>query len=152
MSETDRSIDPAAIEVLERARARHVDLVWDRHERLRPLCGFGDLGLCCSVCTMGPCRIDPFGEGPQLGACGADAHLIVARNFARAVANRIGADADLELVRAGLPAALPLLGVLPPDPGLEQEARAGGWDAARPFHREMTRVAGIVGGATEGSP
>ena len=35
---------------------------------------------------MGPCRIDPFGEGPQLGACGADAHLIVARNLARAVA------------------------------------------------------------------
>ncbi len=69
-----------------------------------------------------------------------------------AVANRVTAAADLDFVRGGLPAALPLLGELPLDPGLEREARAGAWDAARPFHREMTRVAGIVGGATEGSP
>ena len=27
---------------------------------------------------MGPCRIDPFGEGPQVGVCGATADLIVA--------------------------------------------------------------------------
>jgi carbon-monoxide dehydrogenase catalytic subunit len=30
---------------------------------------------------MGPCRIDPFGKSPQRGVCGADADLIVARNF-----------------------------------------------------------------------
>jgi anaerobic carbon-monoxide dehydrogenase catalytic subunit len=94
VSERDRSIDPAANEVLERARARGVAVAWDRHERMRPLCGFGDLGLCCSVCTMGPCRIDPFGEGPQEGACGADAHLIVARNLARAVAAGAAAHSD----------------------------------------------------------
>jgi anaerobic carbon-monoxide dehydrogenase catalytic subunit len=90
----ERSIDPAAREVLERARTRGVALAWDRHDRLKPLCGFGDLGLCCSVCTMGPCRIDPFGEGPQEGACGADAHLIVARNLARAVAAGAAAHSD----------------------------------------------------------
>jgi len=43
---------------------------------------------------MGPCRIDPFGEGPQLGACGADANLIVARNVARAVAAGAAAHND----------------------------------------------------------
>jgi CO dehydrogenase maturation factor len=64
-----------------------------------------------------------------------------------ALANRVGPESDLEFVRRGLPAALPLLGVLPLDPGLEREARDGGWDAARPFHREMTRVAGMIGGA-----
>jgi carbon-monoxide dehydrogenase catalytic subunit len=35
---------------------------------------------------MGPCRIDPFGEGPQKGVCGADADVIVARNLGRAIA------------------------------------------------------------------
>ncbi len=64
--------------------------VWDRHDDMQPLCGFGELGLCCDVCYMGPCRIDPFGERAQVGACGADAHLIVARNLARAVAVRRG--------------------------------------------------------------
>ena len=93
-SAAGRSIDPAAREVLERARARGVAVAWDRYERMRPLCGFGDLGLCCSVCTMGPCRIDPFGEGPQEGACGADAHLIVARTLARAVAAGAAAHSD----------------------------------------------------------
>jgi carbon-monoxide dehydrogenase catalytic subunit len=35
---------------------------------------------------MGPCRIDPFGEGPQKGVCGADADVIVARNLGRTIA------------------------------------------------------------------
>ena len=35
---------------------------------------------------MGPCRIDPFGEGPQVGVCGADADIIVARNLGRMIA------------------------------------------------------------------
>jgi anaerobic carbon-monoxide dehydrogenase catalytic subunit len=35
---------------------------------------------------MGPCRVDPFGEGPQKGVCGADADVIVARNLGRAIA------------------------------------------------------------------
>jgi anaerobic carbon-monoxide dehydrogenase catalytic subunit len=94
VSESERSVDPAAREVLANARALGVATAWDRHERMKPLCGFGDLGLCCDVCYMGPCRIDPFGEGPQLGACGADAHLIVARNFARAVASGSACHSD----------------------------------------------------------
>jgi carbon-monoxide dehydrogenase catalytic subunit len=94
VSESERSVDPAAREVLASARALGVATAWDRHERMKPLCGFGDLGLCCHVCYMGPCRIDPFGEGPQVGACGADAHLIVARNFARAVASGSACHSD----------------------------------------------------------
>jgi carbon-monoxide dehydrogenase catalytic subunit len=86
VNESRRSVDPAAQEAMASARALGVATAWDRHEQMKPLCGFGDLGLCCHVCYMGPCRIDPFGEGAQVGACGADAHLIVARNFARAVA------------------------------------------------------------------
>lgn len=100
-----RSADPAAQEVLARARDLGARTIWDRHDDLKPLCGFGELGLCCDVCYMGPCRIDPFGEGAQLGACGADAHLIVARNLARAVAVGAAAHSDhgrevVEVLRA----------------------------------------------------
>ncbi|MCS7279998.1 MAG: carbon monoxide dehydrogenase, partial [Thermodesulfobacteriaceae bacterium] len=34
-------------------------------------------------CNFGPCRIDPFGEGPQTGICGANADVIATRNLLR---------------------------------------------------------------------
>jgi len=43
---------------------------------------------------MGPCRIDPFGNGPQKGVCGATAEVIVARNFARMIAAGAAAHSD----------------------------------------------------------
>jgi carbon-monoxide dehydrogenase catalytic subunit len=43
---------------------------------------------------MGPCRVDPFGEGPQKGVCGADADVIVARNLARTIAAGASAHSD----------------------------------------------------------
>ncbi|ACV63689.1 carbon-monoxide dehydrogenase, catalytic subunit [Desulfofarcimen acetoxidans DSM 771] len=46
-------------------------------------CGFGMQGVCCRLCSNGPCRITP--TSPK-GVCGADADTIVARNFLRAVA------------------------------------------------------------------
>ncbi|WKY47866.1 anaerobic carbon-monoxide dehydrogenase catalytic subunit [Eubacteriaceae bacterium ES3] len=46
-------------------------------------CGFGLQGICCRLCSNGPCRISPNG---QKGVCGATADTIVARNFLRAVA------------------------------------------------------------------
>ena len=94
MSFDKRSVDPAAQEMLVHAHDIGATTVWDRHDAMQPLCGFGDLGLCCDVCYMGPCRIDPFGERSQVGACGADAHLIVARNLARAVACGAAAHSD----------------------------------------------------------
>jgi carbon-monoxide dehydrogenase catalytic subunit len=94
MNQESRTIDPAAQAVLDANRSLPVLTAWDRNDRMQPLCGFGDLGLCCHVCFMGPCRIDPFGQGPSAGICGADAHLIVARNFARAVAAGVAAHGD----------------------------------------------------------
>lgn len=46
-------------------------------------CNFGLQGVCCRLCSNGPCRITP--EAPR-GICGADADTIVTRNFLRAVA------------------------------------------------------------------
>lgn len=50
-------------------------------------CGFGLQGVCCRLCSNGPCRITP--EAPR-GICGATADTIVARNFLRAVASGSG--------------------------------------------------------------
>ena len=94
MDPKSRSVDPAAQHVLKRAHVLGAETAWDRYDDLQPQCGFGELGLCCHICYMGPCRIDPFGEGAQLGVCGADAHLIVARNIARAVATGAAAHSD----------------------------------------------------------
>ncbi len=46
-------------------------------------CGYGLQGVCCRLCSNGPCRISP--SRPK-GVCGADADTIVMRNFLRSVA------------------------------------------------------------------
>ncbi len=81
-----RSIDPASQAMLSLAARQGLETAWDRLEKQQPQCGFGELGTCCRNCLQGPCRVDPFGEGPQLGICGATADTIVARNLARAIA------------------------------------------------------------------
>jgi carbon-monoxide dehydrogenase catalytic subunit len=94
MDPKKRSSDPAAQAMIKKMADEGIDTAWDRLEEQEPQCGFGQLGLCCRVCNMGPCRIDPFGEGPQRGVCGADADTIIARNFLRAVAAGTSAHSD----------------------------------------------------------
>ncbi|ACH37103.1 carbon monoxide dehydrogenase, catalytic subunit [Citrifermentans bemidjiense Bem] len=78
--------DPSAATLLPIAKKEGISTVWDRHRAMQPQCGFGQLGVCCRICWKGPCRIDPFGDGPQRGICGADADTIVARNLIRMIA------------------------------------------------------------------
>ncbi len=73
--------------LINKAEDEQIDLVWDRYEKMKPLCGFGEKGICCRICMKGPCRIDPFGDGPQEGICGANADTIVARNLIRMIAS-----------------------------------------------------------------
>jgi len=87
------TIDPAAAEMLEKASREHIGTAWDRYEKQKPQCGFGDLGLCCRNCLQGPCRINPFGE-PKEGVCGADADLIVARNLLRTIVGGASSHSD----------------------------------------------------------
>ncbi len=89
-----KSIDVAAQKMLKRAEENGYETVWDRLDTQKPQCGFGLLGVCCRNCSMGPCRIDPFGEGAQKGVCGATAHTIVARNLIRAIAAGAAAHSD----------------------------------------------------------
>ncbi|KUK31566.1 MAG: Carbon monoxide dehydrogenase 1 [Thermoanaerobacterales bacterium 50_218] len=90
----ERSIDRAALFLLKKAAREGVETAWDRFEKQQPQCGFGQLGICCRNCNMGPCRIDPFGDGPQEGVCGATADTIAARNLLRMIAAGAAAHSD----------------------------------------------------------
>jgi carbon-monoxide dehydrogenase catalytic subunit len=89
-----KSVDPASQEILQLAADQDIETVWNRLEKQQPQCGFGELGLCCRICAMGPCRIDPFGEGAQKGACGATADTIIARHLVRMIAAGAAAHSD----------------------------------------------------------
>jgi carbon-monoxide dehydrogenase catalytic subunit len=65
------------------AKSRDIGTARDRLAAMKPQCGFGELGTCCRTCYMGPCRIDPFGDGPKQGICGLSADAMVARNLLR---------------------------------------------------------------------
>ncbi len=80
--------------LLRKAERDQVETVWDRYEAQQPNCGYCEMGLSCRICIMGPCRIDPFGEGPQRGVCGADADIIVARNLGRMIAAGAASHSD----------------------------------------------------------
>lgn len=55
----------------------------DRKKSQTPSCRFGEGGVCCRICSMGPCRITP--KSPR-GICGATADAIAGRNYLRMVA------------------------------------------------------------------
>lgn len=87
MSDAEKkSIDRASQEMIKKAQDENIQISWDRLKAQEPQCGFGQLGLCCTICNMGPCRISPFGEGAECGVCGANADTIAARNLARKIA------------------------------------------------------------------
>jgi carbon-monoxide dehydrogenase catalytic subunit len=91
MDPKERSSDKAAQEMIARMADAGQQNAWDRLELQLPQCGFGKQGICCRICTMGPCRIT---KKAKLGVCGADVDTIVARNFLRAVAAGVSAHSD----------------------------------------------------------
>lgn len=84
-----------AQKMLVKARREGIETAWDRYATQSPHCTFCELGLTCKNCNMGPCRISPKEGGKmQRGVCGADAHVIVARNFGRFVAGGAAGHSD----------------------------------------------------------
>jgi len=81
-----KSLDPAVGQMIVKAQDEGIATIWDRYDAMTPQCGYGDAGLCCRHCLQGPCRINPFGEDPQTGICGATADVMVARGLDRAIA------------------------------------------------------------------
>jgi acetyl-CoA synthase len=88
------TMDPAALELLALAEEKKMDTLWDRQEKNQPQCGYGELGLCCRICLQGPCRINPFGDEPKKGICGARDYTIVGRNLIRMMAGGAAAHSD----------------------------------------------------------
>ncbi|WP_405226317.1 anaerobic carbon-monoxide dehydrogenase catalytic subunit [Lentisalinibacter sediminis] len=88
------SINNDALAMIARAREEGIETVWDRLAAQQPQCGYCAMGVSCRNCSMGPCRVDPFGDGPQKGVCGADADIIVARNLGRTIAAGASAHSD----------------------------------------------------------
>jgi carbon-monoxide dehydrogenase catalytic subunit len=76
-------LDEASQILINKSLQSGIETGVNRLESQSPQCGFGQLGTCCRMCYLGPCRIDPFGEGATQGVCGATADTIVCRNLLR---------------------------------------------------------------------
>ena len=87
----EMSIWEDARQMLRKAEQDGVETAWDRLALQTPHCKFGETGVCCRICTMGPCRIS---KKAPLGVCGADADVIVARNFGRFLAGGAAGHSD----------------------------------------------------------
>jgi len=55
-----------------------METIYERFSKQQPQCAFGSMGICCTLCTDGPCQIT---RKAQRGVCGASADLIVTRNL-----------------------------------------------------------------------
>ena len=75
---TIEQIEQATNSLLETAEQVGADTWQQRAKNQTPHCKFGETGVCCRFCSMGPCRITP--KAPR-GICGCDVHGIVARNY-----------------------------------------------------------------------
>lgn len=76
--------EPSA-ELLDKIMADTGTSSFERLSKQEPSCWFGEWGVCCRLCYMGPCRIQSsrFNRGSSRGVCGATADTIVARNLMR---------------------------------------------------------------------
>ncbi len=77
--------------MIQKGRDEGIETVHERLAQQTPHCTFCELGTTCTNCTMGPCRIS---EKKPRGVCGADADVVVARNFGRFVAGGSAGHSD----------------------------------------------------------
>jgi carbon-monoxide dehydrogenase catalytic subunit len=87
--------DPASVEMRELAKAQGINTIWDRYEALGTQCKVGELGICCTVCHLGPCNLGlPGSKRPKVGVCGATIDTVAARRLARDMAAGSAAHSD----------------------------------------------------------
>ena len=86
----ERTIDPAAQQMLIRADDLAIGTAFSRADKMSP-CNIGSAGMCCKICGMGPCRLTKEGD---TGVCGATIDTIQARNLLRAIAAGAAAHSD----------------------------------------------------------
>ena len=88
---TVEQMEQATERLLENGRQVGADSWQQRVKNQTPHCKFGEEGICCRICSMGPCRITP--KAPR-GICGCDVHGIVARNYLRFTAGGAATHSD----------------------------------------------------------
>lgn len=88
---TIEEFESATDRLLETGKKVGADSWQMRVKNQTPHCKFGEQGICCRICSMGPCRITP--KAPR-GICGCDAHGIVGRNFLRFTAGGAATHSD----------------------------------------------------------
>jgi len=86
----EMSQDPAAQEMLIRAEEMGISTAFSRADDMTA-CNIGGAGMCCKICSMGPCRLTKEGH---TGVCGATIDTIQARNLIRAIAAGAAAHSD----------------------------------------------------------
>ncbi|HUV93027.1 MAG TPA: anaerobic carbon-monoxide dehydrogenase catalytic subunit [Anaerolineales bacterium] len=89
-TQEERTADPAAQEMLIRADELGISTAFSRADDFAA-CNIGGAGMCCKICSMGPCRLTKEG---QTGVCGATIDTIQARNLTRAIAAGAAAHSD----------------------------------------------------------
>ncbi|MDD2957970.1 MAG: anaerobic carbon-monoxide dehydrogenase catalytic subunit [Lachnospiraceae bacterium] len=88
---TVEEFEAATERLLETGKKVGADAWQYRVANQTPHCKFGEQGICCRICSMGPCRITP--KAPR-GICGCDAHGIVGRNFLKFTAGGAATHSD----------------------------------------------------------
>ncbi|MDR1909001.1 MAG: anaerobic carbon-monoxide dehydrogenase catalytic subunit [Spirochaetaceae bacterium] len=88
---TVEEMEAVTAKLRERAVAVGAQTWEDRVKTQTPHCRFGEDGICCKNCSMGPCRITA--KAPR-GICGADAHAIAGRNYLRMIAAGTSSHSD----------------------------------------------------------
>ncbi|MBU1599657.1 anaerobic carbon-monoxide dehydrogenase catalytic subunit [bacterium] len=90
ISERAKASEDSLSKMKEKAASDGISTCWDRAEAMK-ICKFGEAGICCRNCSMGPCRIT---EKNPLGICGATAEVVAARNFCQMIAAGTAAHSD----------------------------------------------------------
>ena len=88
---TLEEMEAATARLLETGAKVGADSWQMRVKNQTPHCKFGEEGVCCRICTMGPCRITK--KAPR-GICECDVHGIVVRNFLRFTAGGSATHSD----------------------------------------------------------
>ncbi len=103
LGKENASVHKSTQEMYERTGKLNIPTLFDRYNAQQPQCSFGAQGICCQLCSHGPCRIT---NKAKEGICGATADVIAARNFLRLTAGGAAAYTHhLELVAKTLKAA-----------------------------------------------
>ncbi len=88
---TVEEFEAATNRLLETGAKVGADAWQFRVKNQTPHCKFGETGICCRICAMGPCRITP--KAPR-GICGCDVHGIVGRNYLKFTAGGAATHSD----------------------------------------------------------